>query len=285
MSSNTKWLPFYVADYLGDTMHLSTLQHGAYMLLLLHYWRSGPLPSDQGQLAAIAKLDTKAWQTVWPVLQPFFTANGDGTLHQKRMDWELKRWAEISDKRSNAGKRGAEAKHRPHPTKQDVAPQHPSETTTASSKTDASSQSGGLAIARNLPVDNLANATDLPHSLPDVCQPKDGNCQDFASVLPAHTVHPQSNNISYLREESPARARRDPPPEQNLPPDGLRELLTESLRQAEANDAWREAMRPKQSHTSDVQKTTVAKPRPSPKACPLTGDHLLRERKRAGMVA
>lgn len=82
-----------------------------------------------------------------------------------------------------------------------------------------------------------------------------------------------------------ARAHRDRETENKVPPDALRELLTESLRQAEEDAAARESLEPKRSHTLNVQKAEAAKPPPKAKACHLTGDHLLRERKRAGMVA
>lgn len=272
MSSNTKWLPLYVADYLGDTMHLTTLQHGAYMLLLMHYWRSGPLPSDPIQLAAIARLGMKAWQQIWPILQPFFTSNGDGTLHQKRMDWELRRWAEISDKRSQAGKMGGAGKHRSHPSDGGGGNVHRQPTNGAAqhTKTTATTRS------RDAPVDNQANAKQMPSKSLANEEQMPPVCLDFADPH----LHPQSTNYTSLGEESSARARRAGETGNNLPPDALRELLAESLRTAEAADAKTR----KHNHTLDVQVAAVVKPT-RPKACPLVGDNLLLMRRQARMVA
>jgi uncharacterized protein YdaU (DUF1376 family) len=106
-----QWLPLFVGDYLRDTMHLTVEQHGAYLLLLMHYWvRRGPLPDDDGQLAAIAKIDPKTWKkSVRAVVGNFFHIR-DGKWTQKRMQSEIARADGISEDRSNAGKAGNEAR-------------------------------------------------------------------------------------------------------------------------------------------------------------------------------
>ena len=103
-----EWMPLYIGRYLGDTMHLTYDQHGAYLLLLMHYWRKGPLPDDDRQLAAIAKVPTKLWRGMAGIIRAFFTREDDGNLHQKKADEERGRRQEISGKRSTAGKVGAD---------------------------------------------------------------------------------------------------------------------------------------------------------------------------------
>lgn len=103
MSRTDTWMPLYIADYLADTMRLSTVQHGAYLLLLMEYWRQGPLPNDQDGLAAIVRQNRKAWdRDIWPGIKRFFELQDDGLLHQKRIDAERTKAMEISNKRRAA---------------------------------------------------------------------------------------------------------------------------------------------------------------------------------------
>ena len=99
---NRPWMPLYVGDYLGDTGHLTTTQHGAYLLLMMHYWRKGELPDDDRQLSKIAKLPLKTWCDYRATLQDFFY---DGWKH-KRIDAELAKMTGVSAKRAIAGQKG-----------------------------------------------------------------------------------------------------------------------------------------------------------------------------------
>ena len=99
---NRPWMPLYVGDYLGDTGHLTTTQHGAYLLLLMHYWRKGEIPDDDKQLSKITKLPLKIWVEYRPIVQEFFH---DGWKH-KRIDAELQKMLTISQRRAIAGQKG-----------------------------------------------------------------------------------------------------------------------------------------------------------------------------------
>jgi uncharacterized protein YdaU (DUF1376 family) len=98
------WMPWYIADYLASTMHLTTLQHGAYMLLLGAYWRNqGPLEDDSDQLSAICRLSKKEWEKTRPVVAKFFVVS-EGVWRQKRCDAELTKSKAIAAKRSEVGR-------------------------------------------------------------------------------------------------------------------------------------------------------------------------------------
>jgi uncharacterized protein YdaU (DUF1376 family) len=104
------WMPIYWGDYLRDTMHLSTEEHGAYLLLLAHYWtQGGPFTDDQRSLKSVTKMTAKRWQKVRPILATFFVVE-DGKWRHKRVDVELQRATDITIARQKAGKIGGKAK-------------------------------------------------------------------------------------------------------------------------------------------------------------------------------
>lgn len=83
------WMPFFIGDYIADTMHLSATDHGIYLLLIFAYWRNGgPLRDDPLELAAIAKRSQTEWQTDSVRIGRFFQI-GDGVWRHKRIDAEI----------------------------------------------------------------------------------------------------------------------------------------------------------------------------------------------------
>jgi uncharacterized protein YdaU (DUF1376 family) len=99
-------MPVYIGDYLADTMHLSTEQHGAYLLLLFHLWRRGVLQDDDALLAQITGLSAGAWSNSRAVLAQFFQIH-DGQWHHGRVEREKIRTAAKHKLNANRAKLGA----------------------------------------------------------------------------------------------------------------------------------------------------------------------------------
>lgn len=104
-------LPLFTDAYLGDTTHLSTFEHGAYLLLLIVSWRSpgGCLPDDDALLARYTRMTRDKWRKTRPILAPFFTVE-NGYWHQARLQDELQHLQSRREQQSNAGKASAAAK-------------------------------------------------------------------------------------------------------------------------------------------------------------------------------
>ena len=100
-------MPLYVGDYLAKTGHLSTIQHGAYLLLIMHYWANGGLPTQPEALMAIARMNPEQWDSNCQAIAKFFTID----WRHNRLDEELTKVKTISQKRSLAGIKGAWSKH------------------------------------------------------------------------------------------------------------------------------------------------------------------------------
>jgi uncharacterized protein YdaU (DUF1376 family) len=112
MSKADTWMPLYIGDYLRDTGHLTAVEHGAYLLLLMQAWtRGGALPADETRLRTIAKLDQKEWKRSGRTILEFFQRDGD-TLRHKRLDRELANATALTEQRKAAGKASAEARAR-----------------------------------------------------------------------------------------------------------------------------------------------------------------------------
>jgi uncharacterized protein YdaU (DUF1376 family) len=84
-------LPLWTDAYLADTKHLTTLEHGAYLLLLIAMWRAGgALPNDDRKLARFAGVQTNQWGRIKPSMMEFMRVSADGlTITQGRLSDEL----------------------------------------------------------------------------------------------------------------------------------------------------------------------------------------------------
>lgn len=88
------WFPFYVGDYLADTMHLTTQEHGAYLLILCHQWRQGHIREDE--LPQVTRLSGDAWSIAQARLKHLLSTDENGHFYSARLDREKARWTEKS---------------------------------------------------------------------------------------------------------------------------------------------------------------------------------------------
>lgn len=101
------WMPVYWGDYARDTGDLGAALHGAYLMLIKHYWCTGaPLADDDASLWRIATCDSIAhWRKLRPTLSRFFQI-GDGLWRHKRVDAELEKATEFLRRQSQNGRKG-----------------------------------------------------------------------------------------------------------------------------------------------------------------------------------
>ena len=103
-------MPLYVADYLADTTHLSTLEHGAYCLLLMSMWRAGgSLPNDPAKLAKFARMTSAQWARIEATVMQFFDVS-DSDVTQSRLAREIEKHAGVVRQRRESGSKGGRAK-------------------------------------------------------------------------------------------------------------------------------------------------------------------------------
>jgi len=98
------YIQLYIADYLADTAHLTTIEHGAYLLLIFNYWQRGhALNNANGRLASVARMSNEEWEQHEQTLAEFFEIDGDEWINH-RIDDDLAAVEAKSTKASIAGK-------------------------------------------------------------------------------------------------------------------------------------------------------------------------------------
>lgn len=104
------YMPFYPSDYFADAHHLTTVEHGAYFLLITSYWMRGEaLPDDDRKLAKLTKLSPDEWSAVREELCEFFLIE-DGLWKHKRIDADLEKVTEKVRKAKEAAEASARAR-------------------------------------------------------------------------------------------------------------------------------------------------------------------------------
>src|SRR5438045_402455 len=96
--SKRPWMPLYVDDYLLDTNSLTLEEHGAYLLLIMEYWRKEGLPEGGSARAMVCGVSVQKWKRLSKRLAPLFQ---EGWKH-KRIEQELEKTTRLSEKRRQA---------------------------------------------------------------------------------------------------------------------------------------------------------------------------------------
>lgn len=133
------WMPLYIADYLSDTSHLNAFEHGAYLLLLLHEWRTGHLPNNMKRLCgvtrtefllshtpsraqewleygpSIAENDSRSTESIlhaWlqRLISEFFQQDEAGDWYSPRLEKEREKWMSKQNKATEKARNAVQAR-------------------------------------------------------------------------------------------------------------------------------------------------------------------------------
>jgi len=115
--SQAPYMPVFTDALLGDTLHLSAEEFGAYCLILFSTWQNNgqALPDDNTELARVCRVSRQKWVMLRPKLTRHFDLSS-GSWRQKRLEKEWSRVQQlIETKKKNGsigGRRKAENRYR-----------------------------------------------------------------------------------------------------------------------------------------------------------------------------
>lgn len=106
-------LPIFTDALLGDTLHLTTSQFGAYMLMLIIAWRTRDcsLPNDDTYLAKITRFKPYVWDKNKSAIMAFWKLGADNKWRQGRLTDEHEMALSKRAKNISAGKVSALKRH------------------------------------------------------------------------------------------------------------------------------------------------------------------------------
>jgi uncharacterized protein YdaU (DUF1376 family) len=112
----------YMGDYGRDTGTLALADHGAYALLMDHYYSTEePLPADYETLYRICRAMKKEEQAaVRKVADKFFPVFKDGLRHNDRVDIELTKYHAKAEANRENGKGGGRPRKKPDETQEET---------------------------------------------------------------------------------------------------------------------------------------------------------------------
>lgn len=110
------WMKFNATEFMGDGSvgMMTATERGIYISLLCHAWTEGGVPDNRRRMAIIANATVEEVEAAWEeVLSDCFEPHPrkDGYLIQPRMEKDRQEALELRRKRSEAGRKGARAKH------------------------------------------------------------------------------------------------------------------------------------------------------------------------------
>lgn len=147
------WMPLHIGAYVAATGHLTTAEHGMYLLLMMHAWNAaGVIPGEDDRIRRICRAEPKEWTRSRAVIMAFLTRHADGSYRQKRLDGELAKSLSLKSERAEAGSKGAATRWQKHGK--------------AMAKEVANDEANGEANTSPIPVTNTKNLNSPPSPPP-----------------------------------------------------------------------------------------------------------------------